>query len=747
MEKRLQLAQKADDSRTDFFGAYYRTIWITFLVILVAAVSLSALQFSRSYDHEVSLIKRQFQTNNADLELIIEACVEHVNGMRVRAKDYFSYSEMEYSQPIFQYLSDDESGGFYHLDRMPYTGEGYAGNLTGKGKLADLSEQKMEEINMALTLNHLFKVTAHNIPNVAWVYYTSEDFINIYPFVPSKDFRFTEELYYHDFYQHAIPANNPRRELFWTTAYIDEAGKGMMVTCAEPIYDGEIFKGSVAVDLTFDSLNRIVSHSQREHGQLFIVNPSEQILAHPTLVSAQDTAVHTLTEVFPAEVYRAAGDLSRWPTDTMNRIEGYYMYYENIPHTPWQMVYLVSIWEIYWKIFSNIGLALLFLLGAIASVLIIANRTIQNLFIDPAHQLIDHIQSENQNLPIPKRPAVPDAWFEWFVIISRIFQANRDLVGNLEKKVEERTKEITEKNEALQASQEEIRITNEHLQAANFAISDTNKKITDSINYARRIQRGTLPAKEQLRELFPESFCYYAPRDIVSGDFYWYDAKDNFKAIAVADCTGHGVPGAFMSMLGITILEDIVMDRGITSPETVLDELRLRIMGIFQNKGQNKDMPKDGMNISLCMVDEVRQKLYFSGAYQAIYIIRGQQENAVCVNGKALEIAMEGERHHLYQVKADKQPIGHFLEYNPFTLKEIDILPSDTVYLFSDGYVDQFGGEQGRKFMSRRFKRLLISIQDKTLADQGLCLKQTIRDWMGGGHEQIDDICVIGFKP
>ena len=732
---------------TGFFRTYYKTIRLTATFVLLVALGLSALQFYRGLEHEFTLIKRQFQKSNADLELIIEACVEHVKAMRIRAEDYLNMPHLEGEQPLYHYLSNHSSGSYYHLDSLPtYSAIDFTGNLTGKGNLDSLSRSKQRELRMALSLNHLFKATVRNIPNVAWVYYTSEDFIHIYPHVHSSSFKYTEELYYHDFYQHALPENNPRGQLFWTTAYIDEAGKGLMVSCADPVYEGSSFKGSVAIDLTLDSLHGIISKAQREYGSLFIINQSEQVLAHPS-VSASDTNITKLADVLPKGIYEEIGDFSGWEDASPHKIGSYYVYFESIPDTPWKMVYVVSTTTTYLSVFAEIGFALLFLLFSIGFILFVGNRSIEKQFIQPAQQLVQHLQAEHNNLPTSAREDLPEAWKGWFKMISKTFRENRDLFYQLERQnqslehlVDERTKELVEKNEELRASEEELKSMNEQLTHANTTISANNQKITDSITYARRIQRGIIPSPDGLQELFPESFCLFMPRDIVSGDFYWYAQIDHLKIATVADCTGHGVPGAFMSMLGITVLEDIIQDRGIHTPEKVLDAMRSRITGIFRKKGQ--DTPKDGLNISICIIDQEQKEVAFAGAYHPLFIVR----NNVHLLTNQPESVLENEAHQLLQIKGDKQPIGHFeKKKQAFTCHKFPYQLGDKLYMYSDGYVDQFGGADNRKFMTRRFKQLILDIQQLDMQQQRRELKLTMRHWMGE-EEQIDDICVMGIE-
>ena len=256
------------------------------------------------------------------------------------------------------------------------------------------------------------------------------------------------------------------------------------------------------------------------------------------------------------------------------------------------------------------------------------------------------------------------------------------------------------------------------------------KKLTDSIHYAQRIQKAVIPPLESLKESFENFFVFYRPRDIVSGDFYWFSRKDHMLVIAAADCTGHGVPGAFMSMLGVAFLNEIVNKIAINphinplSSDLILNELRDKIIESLHQTG-NPDEPKDGMDIALCIFDFENRKLQYSGANNPLVIIR---------NGEILK--------H----KADKMPISyHQKRDEPFTKTVIDLKDEDQVYLFSDGFIDQFGGPKGLKFMARKFENLLLEMHEKPFEKKNEILGQTIDEWKGD-HAQLDDMLVIGLE-
>ncbi len=279
-----------------------------------------------------------------------------------------------------------------------------------------------------------------------------------------------------------------------------------------------------------------------------------------------------------------------------------------------------------------------------------------------------------------------------------------DSYGTLEQKVIERTSEI---------------------QRQKDEIEEQKKHITDSIHYAKRIQNAILPSNDFAKTLLPNSFLLYKPKDIVSGDFYWMRDEDDKALFAAVDCTGHGVPGAFMSIVGHNYLNHAVNVTGARKPNEILDALNNGVTSsLGQHSGENA--VKDGMDIGLCSLDYKSNKLEYAGAFNPTYIIR---------NGEIIEI------------KGDKFPVGSFVgeTLQSFKNNEFQLEKGDTFYIFSDGYPDQFGGPKGKKFKYKQFRELLLSIQDKDMAVQKVILDETIEAWRGD-IEQLDDILVIGVR-
>jgi serine phosphatase RsbU (regulator of sigma subunit) len=290
----------------------------------------------------------------------------------------------------------------------------------------------------------------------------------------------------------------------------------------------------------------------------------------------------------------------------------------------------------------------------------------------------------------------------------------RDELGQreriLEMKVVERTEEVVRQKEEVERQGRKV--------------VELYKNVTDSIRYAKRLQESILPPERRILELLPASFVFYRPKDIVSGDFYWFDRVEDKVVFAAVDCTGHGVPGAFMSLIGHNGLNQTVKERGRTSPSEVLMDLN-KIAYDALHKDREQGLVRDGMDMALCSYDPAKRVLEYAGANCPLYLVR---------NGEVLQFA------------PDKSAIGSFdLQGHTFKEHRIKLQTGDMVYIFSDGYADQFGGPKGKKLMYRRFRELLLEVSTHEPDRQRSLLQEAFGKWRGG-HEQVDDILVIGMR-
>ncbi len=276
---------------------------------------------------------------------------------------------------------------------------------------------------------------------------------------------------------------------------------------------------------------------------------------------------------------------------------------------------------------------------------------------------------------------------------------------------------ISDQNNVLEKQKTEIEVQRDEIQ-------EKQRSIMDSINYASRIQRAILPNQSNLQSFFDDSFIYFKPRDVVSGDFYWYRQFDERLILVAADCTGHGVPAAIMSMLGVALLNQIIGGNNDIKAHDILTQLRKKVISTLHQHG-NESETKDGMDMSLLIFDKQTRKIEYAGAHNPLYLLR---DNEIIV------------------YKADKMPIGISFRRNyDFSMHEIDYQKGDICYIFSDGYVDQFGGEKNSKFLAKRFRNLLLSINKLPLQEQQKSLDDNFLKWKGE-NEQVDDILVVGIQ-
>ncbi|MBK8368260.1 MAG: SpoIIE family protein phosphatase [Bacteroidetes bacterium] len=266
------------------------------------------------------------------------------------------------------------------------------------------------------------------------------------------------------------------------------------------------------------------------------------------------------------------------------------------------------------------------------------------------------------------------------------------------------------------------------IETQHNTIHQKNKEITDSIRYAQKIQTAMMPLKHEFAAYFKDSFVLFEPKDIISGDFFWITSKNDKIIFATGDCTGHGVPGGFMSMLGVSLLNEIINEHDLTEPALILSRLRKKVITALRQKGLSGEQ-QDGMDMTICVIDKEQMTLQYAAANHAFYIIRKKE------SGFELE-----------EFNGDKQPVGIFgSDLKPFKQYSIDLKPNDVVYTFTDGYADQFGGPKGKKFKYKQLKELLVSIQHLDLAAQEEIVKEQFTNWKGN-LEQVDDVCLIGIR-
>ena len=283
-------------------------------------------------------------------------------------------------------------------------------------------------------------------------------------------------------------------------------------------------------------------------------------------------------------------------------------------------------------------------------------------------------------------------------------------------------KQLQEDNVKLMAELKRKRVK---LTLALEELAEKNKDMTDSINYAQLIQQAIMPPEYLIKKHLPDSFILYKPKDIVSGDFYFVEKKRNKAVFAAVDCTGHGVPGALISVVGFNFINQAVNEKGLNKPSDILSFLDEGVNDTLRQTADESGV-KDGMDLAMCTLDYKTLKLQYAGAYNSLYYIKGKE---------------------LTEIKSDKLPIGVNVKgiVDQYNNHSVQLTKGDTIYLFTDGYADQFGGPKGRKYMAKRFKEHLVDIQHLSMDEQKENLNKAIEDWQGT-LEQVDDILIIGVR-
>lgn len=308
-------------------------------------------------------------------------------------------------------------------------------------------------------------------------------------------------------------------------------------------------------------------------------------------------------------------------------------------------------------------------------------------------------------------------------IIAVLLLINNRRKQEVNRLLKEQNKEINQQKEEILSQRDRMQTQTDILEKALKQLDNKNQQITDSIRYAQQIQRAMLPFAERIAHVVPDYFILFRPKDIVSGDFYWFLESDEKTYLAVVDCTGHGVPGAFMSLIGGQLLDHIVNENKLASPELILNELHKRIRTVLN---QDKNQNDDGMDIALCIIDKENKQLDFAGAKSPLCYIKDDK---------------------LIEIKGNKKPVGGPQKEAErlFTKHTVKIDTTTTFYLFSDGYQDQFGGENRKKYMNKRFRDFLLSINEFPMWEQQVKLDVELENWKGASA-QTDDILVAGFR-
>ncbi len=359
--------------------------------------------------------------------------------------------------------------------------------------------------------------------------------------------------------------------------------------------------------------------------------------------------------------------------------------------------------------------------------------------IDELNKKEQNIKDKERNFELQVKEATQNALNQEKVKLheelkKQILQEQNESMELLKKELKEKSNQVIELNTA-KANIEKLKREKEEIEA--------------SILYAQNIQKAVLPSKEFRMEILPEHFVFFRPRNIVSGDFFWIKKIDEYIVVSVADCTGHGVPGAFMSMLGFMFLNEIVTVENIHNAGIILDKVREKVKESLHQSGREGET-KDGMDMSFYIINSKNYEINYSGAFNPLYIIRENTEiddiDKLIKDGmKVFKSKKEDVGASLIEIKADRQPIAIYSYEKAFTNRTFQLKKGDRLYSFSDGYPDQFGGEEGKKFNAKRFKEMLLEIRNNDMKTQKKLITDNFLNWMGT-TEQVDDVILMGLK-
>lgn len=479
---------------------------VLLFTVFLAFCFLLAQNFRVKTKTEQQVLQNHFSERAKSIDGLLGNIRSQVRTLQLGAEADLANRARHQGQPVplaFGELNDNSEGNYFHLDDFrPLFSEEMVGNLTGMGSIEKRSPDFYREMHMALDLNHRFHAIHENFTDLAWVYYLSKnDFINIYPWVSAADFRYSSRLKEHDFYQLGLPGQNPTRQTFWTQAYLDEYGKGLMTTCSAPVYDGKRFLGIVAIDLTTEFFSSLVKDFETGSGSLLLINKEQQVLAHPNLINTASASPPTLQETLPDKLQEAGTDLESLPAWQLNKLGSWSVLRAPLKNAPWQIVFYQQRPSLPKAFVAHLGggalTALLMLLGMISTMAFLNHWHI----VWPSEQMLRFIAALDRRKAPLIDSRIPVVWRPHFANIEKIFrdnqalaEENRQQIEMLDQRVKERTIELERLNLALREEIEErskaegaLRLVNQKMQELSLVDGLTgipnHRKFDEYLNF------------------------------------------------------------------------------------------------------------------------------------------------------------------------------------------------------------------------------------------------------------------------